>query len=112
MFLADTSGNTGLILFLLLTSALALFPAYFAKRAGRGSGAWFVYGFLVWPIAMIHIAFVMLGQSARPSELVPTQPCPSCGELNPRGDRFCPHCGTNMETGQSKTKTTIQERTD
>jgi hypothetical protein len=39
---------------IIVVSGLALAPAVIATRKGRDFCLWAIYGFLVWPIAIIH----------------------------------------------------------
>ena len=40
--------------FLIIFVALGLIPAFIAQKRGRDFGGWWIYGALVFPIALIH----------------------------------------------------------
>lgn len=69
----------------------------------------FVSSFLV-PPACFFIGFVRYKKkSARPPQLVrgkliEPRPCPSCGNVNRLGDRFCRKCGTPLPTVPTEEK--------
>lgn len=44
------------IILIILWGLIALVPANVAKNKGRNFSTWYLYGFLLWPIALIHIA--------------------------------------------------------
>ncbi len=39
---------------LIIAAVLAFLPASIAKRKGKSFGVWYLYGFLIWIIAIIH----------------------------------------------------------
>ncbi len=43
------------IVLLPLWIGMALVIALVAKRQGRDAGGWFLYGFLLWPVALVHV---------------------------------------------------------
>lgn len=47
-----------MIITLLIAAALAFIPATIAKNKGRSFGGWYVYGFMLFIVALIH-ALVM-----------------------------------------------------
>lgn len=46
-----------------LVAVLAFIPASIAKSKGRSFGAWYVYGFLLWIVAIIHAAVLPYPQN-------------------------------------------------
>jgi hypothetical protein len=67
--------------FVIIWVVLGAVVAFVANSKGKSGCAWFIYGFLLWPIAMVHILV------ARPNEQIVEK-----RELE-RGDRKkCPHC--------------------
>lgn len=48
----------------------ALIPAYIAKRKGRNFKRWYIYGILLWIVAMIHSLLLSDHSGLK---------CPSCG---------------------------------
>jgi uncharacterized protein (DUF983 family) len=42
------------VLYLVIIAGLAFIPAYIAAKKGRNFGLWYIYGFFLWLIALIH----------------------------------------------------------
>ncbi|WP_368924617.1 zinc ribbon domain-containing protein [Brevundimonas vancanneytii] len=91
-------------LFLLLFWALMAFiPAAIAEKKGRDKGPWWLYGFLVWPIATIHA--LVMSPSVEALEARTNQQaaaagnlrCPHCAEWIKREARVCRYCGRDVE---------------
>lgn len=72
-----------MIIFLALF--LGLIPAMIARLKGRSFFGWWVYGFLVFIIALPHSIF-----AAR------MKVCPQCKEKARHNANLCPHCGSSF----------------
>ena len=88
---------------LFLFMALGLIPAFIARKKGRPMFGWWVYGVLLFPIALVHI---LLAQS-RPDAIVihlethrnlgsDERRCPFCAEIILRDAIKCKHCGSTV----------------
>jgi hypothetical protein len=44
--------------FLVVAALLGLIPAFIAQSKGRSFGGWWLYGFLLFIVAIIHVLFV------------------------------------------------------
>ena len=86
---------------LFLFMALGLIPAFIARKKGRPMFGWWVYGVLLFPIALVHIllarprtdAIVISIESVR--NLGPDERrCPFCAEIIRREAIKCKHCGS------------------
>ncbi len=85
----------GLLIFWAILGAIV---GAIAQSKGRGFGGWFVYGALVFPIALVHIllepderkeaaAWISMAQAAA------HRPCPWCAEPIKNAALVCRHCG-------------------
>lgn len=110
-----------LVVLFLLWIAIGVVIAVAAKGRGREPLLWFIYGFLIWPIALIHL-FILpktderiaheagvaaqgVGQArlaAIESQGAGRQPCPYCAELILPAAKLCPHCKTRLEDLSTK----------
>jgi hypothetical protein len=81
---------------------LAAIPAMVAHSKGRSSGPWYVYGLLLWPIALTH-AILLKAHPARgkpldprigsqQSEVSPPDACRKCGHVQYSHLRLCKAC--------------------
>jgi hypothetical protein len=82
-------------LLLLFWLGMATLVAAIAANKGRSWFGFFVYGFLLWPIALIH-ALIMQSTVQAPSER-DTRACPHCAETIKREAKVCKHCSRDIE---------------
>ena len=77
---------------------MAVVVAVIANSKGKDGFGWLIYGFIIWPIALVHI----LVSSATPESIEKKAaaegriPCPHCAELIKREAKLCPHCQQNL----------------
>ena len=85
---------------LVIAALLGLIPAFIAQSKGRSFGGWWLYGFLLFIIAIIHVLFV------KPRNTVGTvasdsiglmRDCPYCAEPVKYQATKCKHCGSEIE---------------
>ncbi|ENE0626871.1 zinc ribbon domain-containing protein [Klebsiella pneumoniae] len=85
---------------LVIAALLGLIPAFIAQSKGRSFGAWWLYGFLLFIIAIIHVLFVKprntVGTAASDS-IGPMRDCPYCAEPVKYQATKCKHCGSEIE---------------
>ncbi len=84
------------LLFWLLVAGLV---AYLAGRKGRRAWVWFLYGFAIWPLALVHVLLARPSHEALRARLVASgaqRPCPHCQELVRSDATACPHCGRDI----------------
>lgn len=80
-----------LVIFVII---LAVIPGMIANKKGRSFAAWWVYGLLVWPIALVHALLL------DPQKIVETdalRPCPFCAELIKKQATKCRYCQSTVE---------------
>ena len=71
---------------------LALIPAFIAKNKGRNFTTWYIYGVLIFIVALIH-SLLISSKSEREQKLENGYfECPFCKELVRKGATVCPHC--------------------
>ncbi len=79
---------------LFLWIVLGLVIALIARSKGRSGFGWFVYGALIWPVALVHILVLRRTVEAeeRHARAEGRIPCPHCAEFVKRQARVCLHC--------------------
>jgi ABC-type Mn2+/Zn2+ transport system permease subunit len=68
---------------LLIAALFGVIPAGVAARTGRSFVGWWVYGWLLFPVALVH-ALVLTPASVE---------CPGCAARVPVEATECRHCG-------------------
>lgn len=100
----------GYLVFWLLMAAVV---AIVANSKGRNAFLWFLYGFLIWPIALVHIivskaapprltvAEAAAAEEARriAEEEARRYPCPNCAERIKPAARVWPRCQRDLPDG-------------
>ncbi|WP_285906769.1 hypothetical protein [Pseudodesulfovibrio pelocollis] len=87
------------ILFSLL---MAIIVAMIASSKNRSGFLWFLYGLLLWPIALVH-ALLLKPQAAQGEDFVENPdgparcPSPTCGKIVHAQRDDCPYCGARMD---------------
>jgi hypothetical protein len=84
------------VLLLLLLSGLGLVPAFIAHHKGHSFAGWWVYGALVFIIALPH-SLLMGSNSFRDESMAQgARNCPYCHEPVPLEDDICPSCHLHL----------------
>jgi len=82
---------------------MAFVVALVAGAKGGSPAGWFIYGLVIWPVALIH-ALVMphTAESERSrAAAAGRQPCPHCAEMILPEARVCPFCRLEVEGGSA-----------
>jgi len=80
---------------LFIAAILGLIPAFIAQSKGRSFGAWWLYGALLFIVAIIHV-LVIPSDSATYINSSDSRSCPFCAEPIRRQAIKCKHCGSEV----------------
>ena len=78
------------ILILLGLLLFAAIPAFVAISKGRGFILWYIYGFFLFPFALIHAIVIKPNENA-----AGMKKCLSCASVIPKEATVCPFCRSN-----------------
>lgn len=98
---AAGNGRGSAVEFIVFWLIMAGVCALVAASKGRSGLAFFVYGFFLWPIALVH-ALVMARTSESGDKRAIAEgrlPCPHCAEFIRPGARICPFCKSELAPG-------------
>lgn len=74
---------------LILSVLLGLIPAVIAQRKGYGFGGWWLYGALLWIVALPHALWMGENEESR-------RTCPHCRTTIDREASVCPQCARDV----------------
>jgi hypothetical protein len=77
-------------IFVILLSVLGLFPAFIAHQKGHSFALWWLYGTVLFLIALPQSFF--LDRKTAQHEAAYEKDCPYCHESIPQEDDMCPCC--------------------
>lgn len=95
----EFGGPMVLLGLLVLGAVLAIIPAKIAESKGRSFGAWWVYGFFLWIVALVHILVLDRTPAASDRRAIEAGnlKCPHCAEWIKREARVCRFCSRDVE---------------
>ena len=81
--------------FLVIVGLLAIIPAKIAESKGRDFFPWYIYGFFLWIIALVHALIIGPSGTAIDNAAIQAgnQKCPHCAEWIKREAKVCRFCG-------------------
>ncbi len=83
--------------FLLPIMLLGLIPAFIAQSKGRSAFAWWIYGALLFIIALPHALLLSPVRAAAKLVTLIRRPCPHCAEDILPAATICPFCKMAVE---------------
>ncbi|HSW62535.1 MAG TPA: hypothetical protein VLH56_04350 [Dissulfurispiraceae bacterium] len=84
---------------LLFAFIIGLIPAYIASKKGRSFGLWWIYGVLLFIIALPHAIMIHQRQSAIEQRRINEEglkKCPHCAELIKYEAKICRYCSRDI----------------
>lgn len=79
---------------LIIAVVLGLIPAFIAKSKGRDFILWWVYGFALFIVALIHSLCMKPNEQALLDEGM--KKCPFCAEMIKPDAKVCRYCGRDL----------------
>ena len=86
--------------FLLIAIVLGVIPAFIARQKGRSFLGFWIYGTLLFIVALPHAILAKPDQARLEARLLSdgaNRKCPQCAEIVKSEARICRHCGSALE---------------
>jgi hypothetical protein len=105
------------VIMLIVAALLGLIPAKIAQSKGYAFGKWWVYGFLIFIVAIIHACILKpktdsttIQGSGNVGNITAggTKKCPYCAETIKAEAKICRFCGKEQEQGVENIQTEVK----
>lgn len=81
---------------ILVWLVMATVCAVIASAKGYSGPGWFLYGFLIWPVALVHVLVKQPTPEKLRERTGDTRQCPFCAEMIKPQAVVCRHCGRDL----------------
>ncbi len=97
---AQARGTSCDMEYFLLMLAFGIIVALIANSKGRNPIGWFIYGALLFLIAIVHVLVIPRSTKAEAARARASGrvPCPHCAEMVLPAAKVCPHCRRDVDT--------------
>lgn len=88
-----------IVTWIVTLAVISCLPAVIAKNKGRSFGGWWLYGFLLFPIALIHSLVAPANVDGLEEQALANgnRKCPHCAEMVKVAAQVCKHCGNKLD---------------
>lgn len=95
--------------FFLVAAVLGIIPALIAQSKGRSFIAWWLYGFLLFIIALVHSLVIKKDAKVAEQEMIADgmRKCPFCAEMVRKEAVKCKHCGSDLTPSNEVPKVVV-----
>lgn len=92
------------MIYLLFASVLGIIPAAIAQQKGRNFLIWWLYGTLIWIVALPHSILLRKDQGLIDARALRDggKKCPQCAEVVRRDARVCRFCGSDLSASSAQ----------